>query len=109
MTLNLISHNDIIWVNIEKTSVTDINYLKKNYSFHPLALEDCLSRIERPKIDEYDDHLFIVMHFPVFNAERQINQSSEVDIFISEKYLVILKDNKCQRLESSKLRFKKKI
>ena len=40
--------------------------------FHPLHLDDCLSKIQRPKIDEHEDsYLFIVLHFPVFNRMAQ--------------------------------------
>ena len=43
------------------------NYdLAEKYGFHPLDLDDCLSRIQRPKIDEYENYLFIVFHFPLF-------------------------------------------
>lgn len=92
MNLERISHNRITWINIEKPTVQDIAYLRDNYPFHPLALEDCLSRIERPKIDEYDDHLFIVMHFPVFDHEQRISRPSEVDFFIGKNYLVTVHD-----------------
>jgi magnesium transporter len=77
-----------------------------------LNLEDCLSKIERPKIDEYDDHLFIVMHFPVFDKGQRISRPSEVDFFIGASYLVtvhegILKPiyqlfDDCQRYEQTR-------
>ncbi len=88
MSIEILSHDKVTWVNIERPTPDDMEYLRRNYSFHPLDLEDCLSRIERPKIDEYDDYLFIVMHFPVFNRSRRVSTPSEVDIFIGANYLV---------------------
>ena len=92
MSLEKIEYNKMTWINIERPTVDDIDYLAEHYAFHPLALEDCLSRIERPKIDEFDDHLFIVMHFPMFDATRRISRPREVDFFIGRNYLVTLHD-----------------
>jgi magnesium transporter len=65
-----------------------MEYLAKNYLFNLFDLEDCLSRIERPKIDEYDNYLFLVLHFPVFKQEARVTTSSQVSIFIGGDFLV---------------------
>ena len=90
--LNLESLNwgDLTWVNMEKPTERETEYLAQNYPFHPLDLDDCLSRIQRPKIDEYKDYLFLVFHFPVFNMEARVTTPSQVSVFISEKYLITL-------------------
>jgi magnesium transporter len=64
--------------------------LRRYYPFHPLDLEDCLSDIERPKVDEYENYLFIVMHFPVYDSSKQVSRISEVDVFIGHGYLITL-------------------
>ncbi|MFC2015987.1 magnesium/cobalt transporter CorA [Chloroflexota bacterium] len=92
MGVEVLSHGRITWVNIEKPTPEDIETLREDYPFHPLDLEDCLSRIERPKIDEYDDYLFLIMQFPVFDSLRRVSQPSEVDIFIGTGYLVTVHD-----------------
>jgi magnesium transporter len=70
-----------------------MDYLLERYPvFHPLDLEDCLSRIERPKIDEYENYLFIIMQFPVFDSSRRVSRPGEVDIFIGAGYLVTVHD-----------------
>jgi magnesium transporter len=51
-------------------------------------LEDCLSRRQLPKIDEYPDYLFILLHFPVFNKRAKVTQASQVSIFLGRNYLV---------------------
>src|SRR4051812_17969539 len=55
------------WVNIESPGALEGTWLEENFDFHALDLEDVLSRNQRPKIDVYDDYLFIVLHFPVFD------------------------------------------
>ncbi len=92
MGVEVLTHGRVTWVNIEKPTPEDMDYLRQHYPFHPLDLEDCLSRLERPKIDEYDDYLFIIMQFPVFDASSRVSRPSEVDLFIGAGYLVTVHD-----------------
>lgn len=89
--IKVISHGRLTWVDIERATPAEIDWLRANYpDFHPLDLDDCLSKIQRPKIDEYDDYLFIVLHFPVFNRALRMTVPSEVDIFIGAGYVITL-------------------
>lgn len=100
MSVAAVTYQRLTWVNIINPSPEDVAYLRKHYPFHPLDLEDVLSQIERPKIDEYDDYLFIVMHFPVFDPKRQVTRSSEVDFFIGAGYLITIDDGKLTPLSN---------
>jgi magnesium transporter len=88
LNISSISEGKLTWIYMEKPSANEVEFLAQNFHFHPLNLDDVLSRIQRPKIDEYEDHLFIVLHFPVFDKENRITRPSEVDIFIGENYIV---------------------
>jgi magnesium transporter len=90
LNIEAVTWDDLTWINIEPPTERETEYLAQNYPFHPLDLDDCLSRIQRPKIDEYPDYLFLVFHFPVFNKEARVTNSSQVSVFISEKYLITL-------------------
>ena len=88
LNADLVTYGKLTWTYIEKPGDQDVEYLAQHFDFHPLNLDDVVSRVQRPKIDEYDDHLFIVLHFPVFDKENRVTTPSEVDIFIGENYLV---------------------
>jgi len=88
LNVDSVTHGKLTWIYIEKPTPQEVDYLAQRFHFHPLDLDDVLSRVQRPKIDEYDDHLFIVLHFPVFDKENRVTTPSEVDIFIGENYLV---------------------
>ena len=88
LNIETIKWGKITWINVEKPTSSDMEYLAKNYLFNLFDLEDCLSRIERPKIDEYENYLFLVLHFPVFKQEARVTTSSQVSIFIGEDFLV---------------------
>lgn len=80
------------WMNVEKPTFQDVERLRQIFHFHPLALEDVLSRNERPKIDEYEDYLFLVLQFPEFREERQLSLPSELHVFLGANYLVTAHD-----------------
>jgi len=88
LDIQSINCGKLTWVYIEKPTEKEVDYLSEHFPFHPLNLDDIASRVQRPKIDEYEDHLFLVLHFPVFNKESLVTTPSEVDLFIAEKYIV---------------------
>jgi len=99
MSVDVLNYRSVSWINIENATPADVEFLRQKFRFHHLDLEDVLSKIERPKVDEYEDYLFIVMHFPVFDYERRISAPSEIDIFIGANYLVTVHDGKLKPLE----------
>ena len=80
----------LTWVNIERPTEAETDRLAERYPFHPLDLDDCLSKIQLPKIDEYEDYMFMVFHFPVFSPQARVTRSSQVSIFVGEDYLITL-------------------
>jgi len=90
LNMEAVSWGELTWINIEQPTEQETDYLQQNYPFHPLDLDDCLSRIQRPKIDEYKDYLFLVMHFPVFNKEVRVTTPSQISVFIGPSYLITL-------------------
>ena len=87
------------WIDVEHPSKAELEKIHKDFpQFHPLALEDTLSPIQRPKIDEFEDHLFIVLHFPVFEKRTHKLTSSEVDMFVGKDYIVTLHDGRLKPL-----------
>jgi len=90
LNIESVTWNDLTWVDIERPTERETEYLAQNYPFHPLDLDDCLSRIQRPKLDEYRDYLFLVLHFPVFNKQTRATTVSQVSVFIGENYLITL-------------------
>ncbi len=92
LRMEQIVQGELTWLNIEKPTRRELDCLAQDYHFHPLDLDDCLSRIQRPKIDEYDNYLFIVFHFPLFRKEAGVTVASQVSIFIGKNFLVTLHD-----------------
>ena len=90
MAIQKIEYNGITWLDIPQPTVMDIEYLRQNFPFHPLDIEDLLGNLQRPKLDEYDDYLFLVLHLPTFDKARRVTTPSEVNLFVGPDYLVTL-------------------
>jgi magnesium transporter len=87
-SINKITWKNLTWVNIERPTRREMDYLAQNYPFHPLDLDDCLSKVQLPKIDEYEGYLFIILHFPVFEHPTRITRPSQVSIFLGKDFVV---------------------
>jgi magnesium transporter len=84
-------NNGFLWVDIVKPNRDEMNKLSERFPFHELNLEDCLSKIQIPKIDRYEDHAFIILNFPTLEKER-IPRSRQLASFIGSGYLVTVHD-----------------
>ena len=80
----------IRWIHIESPRTADRDWLEGNFDFHPLDYEDVYSRNNRPKLDQYDDYVFIVLHFPMFEKETGRILTAELDLFMGPDYLITL-------------------
>jgi magnesium transporter len=83
-----ITWGDLTWVNIQSPTKREIEWLAKNYQFHPLTLDDCLSRKQISKIDVYPGYLFFIFHYPLYHKETRIATKRQWSAFIGENYLV---------------------
>src|SRR5215211_1489445 len=94
-----VSFGDLRWVNIERPGPAERAWLEEHFEFHPLDYEDVLSRNQRPKIDEYEDYLFIVLYFPVFDKTVGRLNAAELDIFIGPDFLITLPNTQIPPVE----------
>src|SRR3954454_6891920 len=76
-----IESNGLRWVKIEWPGSLERTWLGGHLDFHALALEDVLSRNQRPKIDVYDASLFIVLPLPIFDPAAGRLGAGELDLF----------------------------
>ncbi len=90
LNIKTLNWGKLTWINIEQPTEKETKYLAEHYPFHPLDLDDVLSRQQRPKIDQYEDYLFLVLHFPVFNKEQRVTTASQLSVFIGQDYLITL-------------------
>jgi magnesium transporter len=97
--VEVVEHDGLRWINIERPGPLDRAWLEEHFEFHPLAYEDVSSRNQRPKVDEFADHLFIVLHFPVFDSAVGRLNAGELDIFVGSDFVITLPNAPLQPVE----------
>lgn len=83
-----IQYQTLQWLDITNPSEKDYEMLLEDYQFHPLDIEDCRGTTQRPKIDEYDDYYFLILHFPYFDRDNKTVRIREVKLFWGRDYII---------------------
>ena len=87
------------WLHIERPQSVDRAWLEEHFDFHPLDYEDVFSRNQRPKVDEYPEYLFVVLHFPRFDKSVGRLNAAELDMFVGPDFVITLPNEPIQPLE----------
>ncbi len=85
-----LSANGLTWVHLDAPSTDEASVLAERFGWHALDLEDVLSKRQRPKIDDYPEYLFVVLHFPFYDKAVQRLNAAELDVFLGPDSLVTL-------------------
>jgi magnesium transporter len=84
------------WIDIERPDAAMLEDLRVPFNLHPLAIEDCLTFGQRPKLEEYPGHLFVVIHRLEF--EDATLSGKEIHAFISPGVLITVHAEPCDEL-----------
>jgi magnesium transporter len=82
--------NGLTWIHVDQPGPLEAALLAERFGFHELDIEDVLSKRQRPKIDEYESYLFVVLHFPIYDKAVQRLNAAELDVFIGSGFLITL-------------------
>lgn len=85
--MNKIGNGDLTWIDIQNPTSRDILYLKDNFKLDPLVLDEFTSPSQRPRAEEFDNCLYVVMHIPLFDRTKRITTPGELDIVITKDHL----------------------
>jgi magnesium transporter len=80
----------LTWVHLDGPRPAEATALAERFGWHPLDVEDILSKRQRPKVDEYPEYLFTVLHFPVYDKTIGRLNAGELDVFLGNGWLVTL-------------------
>ncbi len=99
------SGQGLLWVDIEGDDPEDISLMSDVFHFHRLAIDDCLGeRINPPKVDEFENHIFIILHGVNHTIDSDIVETTQLELFIGSNFVVshhtfpILSTNEVKRL-----------
>lgn len=82
--------SSVLWLDLVSPTMEDMLQLQRVFGFHPLAIEDTRNEHQRPKVEEYADHLFIITNHAVYEEDELCFR--EIDMFLGRNYLVTVHD-----------------
>ncbi len=85
-----LSADGLTWVHGDRPGALEVSYLAERFGFHELDIEDVLSKRQRPKIDEYPEYIFVVLHFPFYDKTVRRLNAAELDIFLGPDFVITL-------------------
>lgn len=85
-----IEHHNISWLDISFDESKKIETIDKKLHLHPFVARELPVPIKRPKIEEYDDYIFMVLHFPVFDRKTRTTHPVELDFLVSRAQVITI-------------------
>ena len=80
-----------VWIGLHEPSENEFDHVTREFGLHPLAVEDALKAHQRPKLEVYDDSLFMVFKPVVYEAESDAVSSGEVMVFLGDSFVVTVR------------------
>lgn len=84
--------DSISWINLNGLNhITEIEKLGDHYNLHPLVLEDIVNTSQRPKIDDYNDYIFLVAQMMYYDADEQI-VNEQISFILGKNYVLTFQE-----------------
>ncbi len=89
---HLDTHPDtVVWLDLHDASTTDLEVITEEFGLHPLAVEDAVNEHQRPKLDRYEDHLFLAAYAVKLDTATGQVAASEIAAFITPRALITVR------------------
>jgi magnesium transporter len=98
--IETVKNRFLSWIDIRKPTREKLTRLA-NFPFHELNIEDCLSKIQIPKVDIYDDHIFVILNFPTIDKDKGLPRPTQLSIFAGHNYLVTVQQGDSKSLSEA--------
>ncbi len=99
-----LARDEFFWLDLTAPGSQEVDRLRALFDFHPLALEDITHFGQRPKLDHYEDYVFLVFYGAHDVSQQAGELLHEVQMFISGKYLVTVHQDQLPALDEQRLR-----
>lgn len=90
---------DFVWVGLHEPGSGELEELAEVLELHPLAIEDVLEPHQRPKVERYHNHLFLVLKTLWYGTEGDAVETGEINVFLGAHYFVTIRHGAGQRLD----------
>lgn len=88
---NMISrytYKDLVWIDVQSPTQEEVRSLMEEFNIHPLAADELLTPTLRPKVDLYENFIYLILHFPTISHRHDGGHEQEIDFIVGEKFLI---------------------
>jgi len=82
------SLKDLVWIDLESPTRDEVRQIMEEFNIHPIVANELLSPTLRPKVDPYENFIYLILHFPTVTHKHGNEPHQEVDFIIGEKFLI---------------------
>jgi magnesium transporter len=94
---------DFVWVGLHQPAAEELGRVAKVFDLHPLAVEDALKAHQRPKLERYDDGLFLVLKTLWYVDEEDAVETGEINLFVGRNFIVSVRHGEGAELHQARL------
>jgi magnesium transporter len=94
---------DFVWVGLHQPSAEELNRVAEVFSLHPLAVEDAFKAHQRPKLERYDESMFLVLKTLWYVDEHDAVETGEINLFVGHRFVVSVRHGEGTELHSARL------
>ncbi len=97
------SEDDFVWVGLHEPGARELDRVAQIFSLHPLAVEDAVHAHQRPKLERYDDALFLVLKTLWYVDEEDAVETGEINLFVGRNFVISVRHGEGTELHSARL------
>ena len=96
-----------VWIGLHDPTEDELGKVAAEFSLHDLAIEDALKAHQRPKVEEYDDSLFVVLKTVRYDEDSQQIELGDVMLFVGDSFVVTVRHGKGRALADVRQRLER--
>jgi len=98
--MQIVKSSTVTWVDIVSPTHKDVHKLMHDFNIHPLAAVQLKEPTFQPTVEHYDQFIYIVLHFPIFNREKGVSEGVEIDFIITPTLVLTSRYTSVEALDS---------
>lgn len=99
----------LFWVDLKDPVAAEFDLLRREFGFHPLAIEDAIKKHQRPKVEVFDRYYFMVLYTATFDHHEHIPCATELDMFVGRNYVVTVREDDIGEIEAARTQWQRNL
>ena len=86
--LTTYTHKKITWIDLESPSAEEVRSVMETYKLDAMVADELLAPSLKPKVEQYRDYLYLILHFPAFKHTHSGTPNQEIDFIVGKNFII---------------------